>query len=303
MNKKEANYKIRQVIDLTGVSEFLLRGWEERYSAFNPIRTKTGRRLYSETDILRARAILALTQQGFRVGDIAQLSLAEMNQILNKNIVSHGSNDIAAEIQEIMLHASRFDWDKVRALVLFKKQKLKKLNWIYKIVLPILAETGRQVYIGKLTIAHEHIISAIIKESLSRNVYKTPLAKKGPRIVFAAPEGDFHDLGLLIANLIASELGANTLFLGAHMPKAELASVCVRYNATHLLLSSMTDRFSGTKDEYLKFLNFLDTNLNDKISIWLAGRNAIKYPISLKRSFKVFNSFDEFEKEVKACLK
>jgi DNA-binding transcriptional MerR regulator len=301
-------YKIRQVIELTGVSEFLLRAWEDRYSAITPARSKTGRRLYSQNDILKAQALFSLTQMGHRVGDIAQLSLNELNQMLNQNLghkIPENQN-LSPVVDEILTQAKKFAWQDVRKLILGnhkiemqKKEKVKPLNWIRNLIVPLLSEIGRQADSGRLSIAEEHILSAIIKESLSFQSENRPPNRKGPRIAFATPEGDYHDIGIAIGAYVANWLGANTLFLGAHMPKTELAAVCVRYRATHLVLSSTSDKKDGAKDQYLKYLNFLDRNLNTKITLLLAGRNCQKYKASLKRPFRIIESFDVFETEVR----
>lgn len=302
MKKSATTYKIRQVIDLTGASEFLLRTWEHRYAALDPMRTKTGRRLYTAEDIFKARALLSLTQQGHRVGEIAHKSLAELNQMLLKNAVVKKKTVNDLHVRKIMKKANSFRWQDVR-LILEESCNGKPLNWIHNLIVPLLIEIGRQVENGDISIAQEHVLSAIIKESLVFRFKKKPIAEIRPRILFAAPEGDFHDIGILIASNIASELKANTLFLGPHMPKSELAAVCIRYKATHLLLSSMTGPQDGAKDDYLNYLNFLDRNLDPRITLWLAGKNTQRYSISLNRPFKIIDSFVAFENEVKRCLK
>ncbi len=303
MESKLTSYKIRQVVELTGVSEFLLRAWEERYSAFAPLRTKTGRRLYSEKDILKARSLLALTQKGIRVGDIAHLHLPALSKLLEQDVVAEGKSEAAPGVKKIIDHANGFNWQEVRNLIMKERESRKPIEWVLNLIVPLLIEMGRQVDSGHFTIAQEHILSAIIKEYLAfHNKRRAPL-ENGPRIVFATPEGDYHDLGLLIAAHIATELRANTLFLGSHMPKNELAAVCVRFQATHLLLSSTTNKKDGAKDDYLSYLNFLDRNLNSKLTIWLAGRNSQNYEVSLGRAFKIFHSFEAFETEIRKCLR
>lgn len=304
MQKQASNYKIRQVIDLTGASEFLLRVWELRYAALNPVRTKTGRRLYTESDILKVRALLALTQQGYRIGDIAQKSLRELNQMQEKKLIAETDDNLNFRVQKIMTASMAFEWEKARELIRKKNQKGgSALNWLHEIVVPLLIEMGQQVDAGNFSIAQEHILSAIIKESLGRHFHPKKPSKHGPRIILAAPEGDFHDIGLLIAYHIASELKANVLFLGPHMPKEELASVCVRYKATHLLLSSTNQIRSGKRNDYFEYLHFLDRNLDSKITLWLAGRNTQNDSIWLKRPLKKIDSFLTFEHEVRKCFK
>jgi MerR family transcriptional regulator, light-induced transcriptional regulator len=307
MEKMSSTYKIRQVIELTGVSEFLLRVWEDRYLAFAPLRSETGRRLYSETDILKARALHTLTQKGNRIGDIAQLSLPQLNRLLDqgaeKSLIKVGD-----EIKKIIQLAHQFAWEEVRTRLSKKKKQLKPLEWIHQWIVPLLAELGRQVESGDFTIAEEHILSALLKEHLVSHYRRKSPHKKTPRIVFATPEGDYHDLGILVAAFMAQEMGANTLFLGPHVPKRELVPVCLRYHATHLLLTSTTIQEAdpkkvGTKEDYFSYLNFLDRNLNPKTTIWLAGRNSIKYAAQLNRPFRLFQSFKSYEEELLSCFK
>lgn len=303
MHSRTPTYKIRQVIDLTGASEFLLRVWEHRYSALAPARTKTGRRLYTEADVMKAQALLALTQQGHRVGEIAKLSLTELNRLIGQNAVGRAPLAIDPEVKKIVVKTNAFKWQDVDDLILQQKKTRQPLKWIHELIVPLLAEMGRQVDAGKFSIAQEHILSAIIKKHLAAPSNQRRPLKNAPRFVFATPEGDFHDIGIMMASFIAADLRLNTLFLGPHVPKNELAAVCVRFKATHLLISSTVGPKDGAKDEYLKYLHFLDRNLDPKIAFWLAGKNTQRYSLSLKRPHKIINSFVDFESEVKKCLR
>lgn len=302
MLDKAPTYKIRQVIDITGASEFLIRTWELRYNALRPERTKTGRRLYTEADILKIRALLTLTNQGHRVGEIAKKSLPELESLLNENTLPITHSSKIQDIGSVLSAAKAFRWDEARQLILNKAKKSNPTKWIHELIVPLLVEIGQQVNKGQLSIAEEHILSAIIKECIA-SAFKLKKPKKSKmRLVFAAPEGDYHDIGIIVASRIANYLGANTLFLGPHMPKNELAAICVRYKATHLLLSSTTDLKSGAKDDFFSYVNFLDRNLGPKVTLWLAGPNTTQYKIALKRSYKIITSFFDFESEVKKCL-
>ncbi|KHD87852.1 MAG: hypothetical protein OM95_12690 [Bdellovibrio sp. ArHS] len=279
------------------------RVWEHRYAALKPLRTESGRRLYTENDVLKVRALLALTQQGYRVGDIAHKNLAELNRMQLQKTTGKMREDLNPVIKTILTKANAFAWNDVRTLVLQEKENTKPLNWVHSLVIPLLGEIGRQVDSGSFSIAQEHILSAIIKESLAYRFKKKTPSLKNPRLVFAAPEGDFHDIGLLIASHIAAELKANTLFLGPHMPKDELTAVCVRYKPTHLLLTSTTTQQDGAKDDFLSYVNFLDRNLDPKITFWLAGKNTQKYSLELSRPFKFMDSFETYQHDLKKCLK
>ena len=57
-------YPIKAVALRTGLSAYVIRMWEQRYSAVEPERTDTNRRLYSPGQIERLTLLRELTQTG-----------------------------------------------------------------------------------------------------------------------------------------------------------------------------------------------------------------------------------------------
>ena len=78
-------HKIGAVSSLSGVPTATLRIWEARYQAFNPMKTDSRHRLYSDDDVLKATLMKGLTEQGHSVSQIAQSSLQELNQLLQQH--------------------------------------------------------------------------------------------------------------------------------------------------------------------------------------------------------------------------
>jgi len=75
-------YRIGTVSDLTGIPPHTLRAWERRYSAADPDRTQAGFRLYSEEDVGRLTLIKRLSGLGHAIGNVAGLSLPELQDRL-----------------------------------------------------------------------------------------------------------------------------------------------------------------------------------------------------------------------------
>jgi hypothetical protein len=65
-SEQEARHPIGVVSTRTGIPQDVLRAWERRYSAVTPQRTETGRRLYSDLDLLRFRLLKAAVDSGRR---------------------------------------------------------------------------------------------------------------------------------------------------------------------------------------------------------------------------------------------
>jgi DNA-binding transcriptional MerR regulator len=66
-------FPIREVARLTGVNPVTLRAWERRYGLIVPMRTESGHRLYSMSDIERVRSILGWIERGVAVSKVAKI--------------------------------------------------------------------------------------------------------------------------------------------------------------------------------------------------------------------------------------
>lgn len=62
----EGLFPIREVARLTGVNPVTLRAWERRYGLIQPLRTESGHRLYSSTDIDTVHRILDWIERAWR---------------------------------------------------------------------------------------------------------------------------------------------------------------------------------------------------------------------------------------------
>jgi DNA-binding transcriptional MerR regulator len=291
-------YNIRQVIELTSVSEFTLRGWELRYKAFKPIRTKTGRRHYCQNDILKIRAIKDALVQGLRIGKIAHLKIDEIHALIGERNAKapEAKESQINEIQIILELISRFNWDKVQTLFLKNMKNLTTHDFIYKFILPMINEMNIKIQAGQMTVAEEHIISAQIKESLYHIIHTSKKsAKKGMRFVLATPENDFHEIGLLIASALLATKGIRQLYLGPNVPAREICESCILFGATQLLVTSTVQDSSKNENDYFSFINFLDRQLPIEVSLLTAGPNSYVNPLNLKRSHQLFTNFKEFE--------
>jgi len=84
-NDDSAQYLIRTVSKRSGVKSDLVRAWERRYQAVNPIRTAGGHRVYTDQDIARLKLLNEATNNGHSISQIAQLSLDDLKQLIKKN--------------------------------------------------------------------------------------------------------------------------------------------------------------------------------------------------------------------------
>ncbi|MFM7226731.1 MAG: MerR family transcriptional regulator [Betaproteobacteria bacterium] len=76
-------YSIGVVARRTQMHPETLRVWERRYELIVPERTDTGRRLYSEGDILKVSLVKQLTERGHAVSSVAKLPIDRLRDMLN----------------------------------------------------------------------------------------------------------------------------------------------------------------------------------------------------------------------------
>src|SRR3954470_12104334 len=68
-----AVHPIQVVTRRTGLSADVIRAWEKRHGVVAPVRTATGRRLYSDADIERLRLLGRATLAGYSIRRAAAL--------------------------------------------------------------------------------------------------------------------------------------------------------------------------------------------------------------------------------------
>jgi len=290
-------FTLRQVVELTALSEFSLRGWESRYRAFSPRRTDSGRRIYTQIDVQKALALKSLTERGRKISEIAGLNLEQLEELVGVVNVSaptvYGARN--AELKELFSYIERQAWKELHDSLDAKLKKKRGTNGIPAFILPLLEMIGVGVAKGMISVAQEHIASAMLKEQLYLMRRRFKRGRVSVRLLMAAPEGDMHDLGLLIAYNLAVASGCEVLYLGPNTPKRELCEVAVRFDATHVLVASAIREEAAPKESFLSFLNYLDRNLPALTHLWLGGRAVFSLEPRMKRECRIFQSLPDLE--------
>jgi DNA-binding transcriptional MerR regulator len=291
------SYSLRQIVELTGLSEFTLRGWETRHQAFAPRRSATGRRRYSSQDLQRALLLRELTQKKHRIGSIAKLSAKKLSELFEENVSAAKAQDEKPDriIISLFKRVSLQEWDELENELSAAMASDTPLAVMRAVVLPSLKELSNQVSNGFISVAQEHIFSALLKERLQVLREARSNIQNKIKILVAAPEGDMHELGILAAHVMAGLYGVRSLFVGPNTPKQELCETAHRYGATHVLLGSSISKSEGAKDDLYTYLHFLDRHLSPSVSIWLGGRLGGPVKVKLKHKTRNFMSLVDLE--------
>jgi DNA-binding transcriptional MerR regulator len=261
---RDPTYPLRAAARLTRLSPELLRAWERRYGAVAPARTPGGTRRYNASDLERLRLLKAAVDAGHRIGRVAQLGMAEL-----RACVAPAEPDLRG-LEEILDGLDRLDGEELRRLLSVQLAALGPARFAREVVCPLVREIGERWAAEQIGIASEHLASNVLRAMLGSALQPSAASLRGPRIVFATPSGEKHELGLQMAALTAMSAGANPLYLGTELPVEDLLGAVERTDAGALALSVVAlsrDAATGT-------LRALRRGLPDAVPLWVGGCGA-----------------------------
>jgi DNA-binding transcriptional MerR regulator len=231
----ELTYPLRTATRLTGLSPSLLRAWERRYGVVTPIRTPGGTRRYRAADLERLRLLKAAVDAGHRIGRIVGLGPRELEHLLTVSAAPEASGQAA-----ILDALEQLEGVESQRLLSLQLSALGPMRFARGVALPLLREIGERWASRQLTIASEHLASSVLRSMLGSALQPSAASLLGPRIVFATPSGERHELGLQMAAIAALGASANPVYLGAELPVEEMLGAVERCGAAALALSVVT---------------------------------------------------------------
>ena len=249
-----------------GVSDHVLRAWENRYGLLQPVRSAGGFRLYSEVDVLRVRRMQAHLSRGLSAAEAARAVLGEDGEARMEAELDHVPAT-AGELSGALRRAlDTFDEPAAQAVLDRLMSDMSLTTVLREVVMPYLSELGQRWEQGTASIAQEHFASNLIHGRLAG------LARgwgdgHGPLAVLACAPGEFHDLALMVFGIVLNRHGWKIDYLGSNTPVEELART-VDARQPRLVV------VSATSPETLEPLTEQLTVLAQRVVLVLAGPGA-----------------------------
>jgi DNA-binding transcriptional MerR regulator/methylmalonyl-CoA mutase cobalamin-binding subunit len=240
--KTPALYPIRAVAQMTGISLDTLRAWERRYDAVTPRRGDRGR-MYTDADVTRLRQLGALVDRGHAIGTIARLDDGQLTRLVESSeTLAPGRAPVAsaARIDDITTALDNYDLAAIEQALNRYAAVLAPRDLIFAVILPLLNEVGHRWQDGTLRPAQEHLVSAIVRSVLGGLLRVLTRTEAQPRVVFAAPSGERHELGLLCAAVLAAAEGFGVVYLGPDLPATDIWHAASRAGARIVIVSLTT---------------------------------------------------------------
>ena len=295
----ENKFSINVMSTATGIMPHTIRTWEKRYQVFTPGRSEGGQRLYSETDLDKAKLIVALIDQGHTISSLAKYSLKNLRSLLGHNNREDSESEkvfTSVEIKKLLKHLGNFDIDLVASGMQHLRLSIGVKEFIFKIVLPVMHEIEKLALKGVYSISQEHIITTIVSDQL----HQIKLANEGPncnRFALATPVGNLHDLPIMIAEIICHANRVPTNYLGASHPADCLGEAVNALKCKTIVMGVISSIQWNYEKDIVKYLQSIDKYLNNTVEIILGGGYKIDFPdFENIGNIKFISSFEDFDK-------
>jgi DNA-binding transcriptional MerR regulator len=269
-------YPIRAVSKLTGISIDTLRAWERRHGAISPQRDERGR-LYTEADVQRLRLLHAAVEGGHAISRLAALSDKELQTLAASPSTYSGGGDAVITVRfkepipappSVMAAIERLDYAKAERELSLLAAFLAPRELVYHVALPLMRQVGEEWHEGKLSIAQEHMTSALLRNLLGAIIPLYQRTSPGGNLLFATPSGEHHEFGILISAMLAVGGGLGIIYLGPDLPAEEIVGAA-RMTAPQAVVLG----FIGAKEanEGVVEIQTVDQKLPSQIELWVGG--------------------------------
>lgn len=219
-----STYTIKEVETLTGIQAHTLRMWERRYQLIRASRTDTKIRYYDDEQLRMLLNVSTLLRNGYKISHLDKLSCQEID-VKTYEILKDPDSE-QDEIQALI--AAMLELNELSFELIFTRSVSKRgfLNTVLELIYPFLYQVGVLWGTNRSMPAQEHFISHLIRMKIlaETNSLSQPL-NNDEKVMLFLPEGEYHEIGLLLANYLFKQHGWTTIYLGQCVPENDLSKI------------------------------------------------------------------------------
>lgn len=288
-----AEYKIKDLENLTGIKSHTIRIWEKRYSILTPDRTDTKIRTYSDDELTHLLTVSMLNRNGIKISKIAKLDQKDMNSLLWDIKVN---KEPEFSMDKLILALVSLDEDLFRGTMNDLIERIGLEKTFVEHLIPFLDRIGIMWLIGSINPAQEHFMSNMIRQKIISEIDKLPIpSSKEVSILMYLPEHEWHEISLLFYQFLIREKGVHTTYLGQSLPYNSLLEGIEKLKPTAILSSWLTAVDSKFVVSYFKRLR---KDLPD-MKVFAGGAQITTNSPSLKNYITEVQNIPELLKHLK----
>jgi DNA-binding transcriptional MerR regulator len=259
-------FSIKDLERLSGINAHTIRVWERRYNLIEPGRTDTNRRLYSDDDLRRIINIAILNRSGLKISKIACLGNAgidsKVSELLSAPIVP------TTEIDAMILAMMALDSIAVKGIMMRSELERGFDETVKDMVFPFMVRIGVMWQTGTIGPGYEHFMTNIFRNRIINAIecITENLGHTAKRVLLYLPEGELHELSLLLYAYLIRKAGHDILYLGQTTPADSVISVSQAWKPDIIVTGAST----ALPPAPLKYLTRLSQEMSES-KILIAG--------------------------------
>lgn len=267
-------FSIKDLEHLSGIKAHTLRIWEKRYQLFEPERTKTNIRYYTDEDLKKLLNVTMLSNHGTKISKIVKMGDQELREAA-KNVSLEGAEN-QHRIDELIVPMLSFNELEFNLLYEKNLEELGTEKTLTEVVYPFLQKVGALWLSNEVEPTQEHFVSSLIRQKLSVAIDQLPAPKrKAKKVVLFLPEGEYHELALLFFSYMYKKRGVQTFYFGQSVPLSKVIQfseeIEVDWALTYSLIHSedkvveIVSELSQIKAKKIFYVNKNYPDLADKL--------------------------------------
>lgn len=291
------HYSIRDLETYSGIKAHTIRIWEKRYHLFRPNRTESNIRFYSNDELIKILNVATLLHKGWKISHICQLSEPELNKQSERCHLVDQNNNYDIKINGLISAILNFEESKFTTII----EQCTRTNGfetvIKQIIYPFLKKVGLMWMTEELCPAQEHFGSNIVRQKILTAFDSLPVPSNEltkPYLLFL-PEGEYHELGLLVFNYLLRSKHQPSVYLGANTPLPSVIKTHHQVKPLGLVTFLVAKKQPQLLQDYLVQLqqSFPQT------PIWVVISNQ-SLPFPIPKNIQLISSFEDLEQLIPA---
>jgi len=231
-------YSIKQVSEILDIPAVTIRAWENRYNVVAPTRTEGGHRLYSEKDLETLKWIKTqVHEKNMKISDAVRL----LQESPPASAPPPSQNDKYGELKEKLYKALvNLDTQEANQIADLAFSLYDYEEVFHHILVQVLYKVGDEWENGSISVAQEHFASQFIINRCTQFLRVLPVNPALQKVLAFCPEGEQHQIGLMVFSLFLKKKGHDVIYLGPNTPLEGLADL-IKMKDISVVAISMTN--------------------------------------------------------------
>lgn len=276
-------YSIKDMELLSGIKAHTIRIWERRYQLFEPERTLTNIRHYTDNDLKKLLNVAILNRNGIKISNIVSMDGQEINDRITD--LSESFHDDKNQTEQLILAMIDFDESRFERVLSSSVISLGFDDAVTRILYPFFEHLDMLRMSDSICSAQENFITNLIRQKLIiaidgqvGNVNDNPKT-----FLMFLPVNEWNELTLLFYNYLLREAGHNSIYLAQALPLDNLPIINDKKKIDYIFTSFTTP---VQLKKYTETVNQISQTFINK-KVFISGSQTRVHSITLPENVEI----------------